>query len=181
MASNPLKAQIIVLGDKHARWLVYAANELGVKEIKGPGYNPRIKAYHATSVASHFQNDDDPGLESAWCACFVTWCLRQAGVKSLNSYFAMRAAAYKTYGSPLSVPAFGAIAVKGRGHVGFVVASSKGGDVAILGGNQSNEVNIRRYTAAQAKDLTYRFPSGFTPLGPNIQAIGTIPLMTSTS
>ena len=93
----------------------------------------------------------------------------------------MRAAAYKDYGLAVKGPAFGAIAIKGRGHVGFVAASNKAGEVALLGGNQSDSVCIRRYTSAESKDLTYRFPTGHTPPAENRQNISGIKLMKSTS
>src|SRR3954447_24924475 len=80
-------------------WLTAAFAEEGVKEIGGrPQNNPRILDYLAT--AAQLAKIDDtvavkgPGGktvrqktgykmgdidETAWCACFVNWCLDQAG------------------------------------------------------------------------------------------------------
>jgi len=147
------------MSEKIAKWIPIARREIGQKEWNN-GWNPRIKEYQKSSVGGYFNDDGGPGRRNSWCACFVTWTLRKAGISSLSGYDAMRARAYLNYGIAIASPDFGAIAVKGKGHVGFVVGVGPQGEVAMLGGNQGDAVNIRLYSASAAKDLKYRWPKG---------------------
>ena len=62
---------------------------------------------------------------------------------------AFRAKEWKAFGKEIATPVHGAIAIKSRsggGHVAFVVGkSSDGKALYMLGGNQSDSVNIARY------------------------------------
>lgn len=86
--------------------------------------------------------------ETAWCACFVNWCLQQAGERPIPG---AKAEGYKRWGGQASIDHIGAICVikrdpfedsPGTGwHVGFFIGgSSADGYVALLGGNQRNTV-----------------------------------------
>ncbi|CDL85188.1 conserved hypothetical protein [Xenorhabdus szentirmaii DSM 16338] len=70
------------------------------------------------------------------------------------------AKSYLEWGMPLKKPYYGCVAVfsrTGGGNVGFVVGVAENGDVVILGGNQSDEVNIRSFPGSRV--LGYRWPS----------------------
>ncbi len=118
-------------------WMAFARKELEkkVEEIPGAASNPEIEKYFEVTVIGH-QKD---GV--AWCGAFVSWCLKQAGVK--NVLFSALAVAWLKNGEALPGPQFGAVAVlrplvKGAsGHVGFV-ASWDDTHVTLLGGNQGN-------------------------------------------
>jgi len=133
-------------------WLKIAMKEIGTKEISGYKHNSRVIEYH--SISGGFTTDEVP-----WCGSFVNWVLRKSGISTTVPYPA-RALSWLKFGVQ-SKPITGTVAIKSRaggGHVGFVVATS-GSYVWILGGNQSNEVNIRKYLISDFKE--YRAPTVF--------------------
>jgi len=137
-------------------WLKYAFEELGVKEIHGSKHNPRILEYH--SVSGGFSTDEVP-----WCASFVNFIMLKAGYKSPK--WPAAAKSWLNFGKSSGGPVYGAIAVKSRkggGHVCFVVGQTPDGKYLFcLGGNQGDEVNIRKYP----KDvfIDFRIPTDYIP------------------
>lgn len=124
-----------------------AEKEIGVKEILGGQHNPRILEYHYTT--GRFTDD-----ETAWCGSFVNWVLIQAGVTNLGPRGAS-ARAWLTYGKETKTPQRGDLVIFWRvsqtswqGHVGFYV-SENSTHIRVLGGNQSNAVNISSYSKDQ--------------------------------
>lgn len=118
-------------------WMTIALNELGVKEIEGPGDDPRIVEYlQSTNIGSPYdQNDETP-----WCSAFVNWCFEQCGMSGTKS---AAAASWRKWGTELEYGQYGCVVVMSRtggNHVGFYVDESDDG-VFVLGGNQSNAVN----------------------------------------
>lgn len=90
------------------------------------------------------------------CAAFVGACLEKVGIVSTRFE---SAASYMDWGRPLAYPIDGCIVVftrKGGGHVGFCVGTNMAGDLLILGGNQSDAVNIRAFPRARVTG--YRWP-----------------------
>ena len=142
--------EIQLFGDKRPEggniaepfWLKYAFDELGVKEVPGPGNNPRVLEYHA--VSGGFSKDSVP-----WCASFVNFIMLKAGYKGPK--WPAAAKSWLNFGKSSHYPVEGAIAVKSRkggGHVCFVVGRDKTGKyLYCLGGNQSDAVNIKKYPA----------------------------------
>jgi uncharacterized protein (TIGR02594 family) len=137
------------------KWMRLARSEIGTKEVVGPEHNPSVLAYFRDAGFPEI-NDD----ETAWCAGFTNAMLQRAGYAGSKS---LAARSFLTWGKPVDKPYPGCIAVFSRGdprswtgHVGFYVGES-GGNVQVLGGNQSNQVSI----APQAKSrlLGYRKPS----------------------
>ena len=124
-------------------WYQLALREMdsGVAEIGGGEHNPRILEYHQTTTLA--ATDD----ETAWCSSFVNWCVSSSGLQGTRS---AAARSWLNWGRPLDEPATGCIVVLKRGtkpwqgHVGFFSGMS-GSHLLILGGNQSNEVNISSY------------------------------------
>ena len=130
-------------------WLTIAENERGVKEIRGSEAHPRIIEYHATTKLKA-TSDEVP-----WCSSFVNWVMAQAKYPRTNS---AAARSWLEYGRE-TVPHFGAIAVfrrTGGNHVGFYVGETSAA-VRVLGGNQSNEVNVRLYRKSDL--IGYRLPN----------------------
>ena len=125
-------------------WLDLARAEIGQKEIKGSKHNPRIVAYwHDAEL--NFKDDETP-----WCAGFVGAMLERAGVDGTGSGMAR---SYEKWGKKLSKPAPGAVVTfwrgsksSGSGHVGFYEGKDKHGNLMILGGNQSDAVNIKPFS-----------------------------------
>jgi uncharacterized protein (TIGR02594 family) len=130
-----------------------AARFKGIKEIKGPEHNAQIVAMLQRSVA-RIKRD-----EVAWCSAFVNyvcWLLDLPMTKHL------RARSWLRMGRPVTrVTArrgwdvciftragatMDASIIDAPGHVGFFHSISKGG-IYVLGGNQSNTVNIKPISA----------------------------------
>ncbi|CUV65221.1 hypothetical protein BN3087_220038 [Sulfurovum sp. enrichment culture clone C5] len=133
-------------------WLKNAMKYIGVHEIHGTQNDVTVMKWH--KLSGGFSND-----EIAWCGSYVNGIMIESGFKKTVSSPA-RALSWLEFGVS-SKPVIGAIAVKSRiggGHVGFLVAT-EGKYVYILGGNQSDEVNIRRYLVSDFKD--YRVPQGY--------------------
>ena len=140
------------------KWISIAEAEIGTKEnTSKTKHNPRVMEYHATTGITN--NDETP-----WCSSFVNWVMLKAGQGGTKSAMAI---SWRKYGKKVSKPAYGAIAVIDwdgpgpgwKGHVGFVVGK-QGDKLLILGGNQSNAVNIKRF--GTSKIVAYVFPENYT-------------------
>lgn len=140
------------------RWMAIARREICTREARaGQPPNARIVEYHQ-STSLRATSDRTP-----WCAAFVSWVLEQAGIRSTRS---ARAKSYLDWGHALDAPRVGAVAVfhrgpgaptaRGPGHVGFLVEERENA-VLLLGGNQSNHVNIKSY--AKSRLMAYRWPA----------------------
>jgi uncharacterized protein (TIGR02594 family) len=129
-------------------WLTIAEDEIGEKEVPGLNHNPRIIEYHRETTLSA-TTDEVP-----WCSSFVNWVMKRAGYTPTRS---AAARSWATYGKE-TPPVQGCIVVltrNGGGHVGFYVKSSAN-YVWVLGGNQSNAVNISAYPKSRV--IAYRVP-----------------------
>lgn len=126
-------------------WIHIALREMGVKEIKGDsGSNSRINEYLKTVGIG--PDDDIP-----WCSAFANWVMIQAGYR--GSHGAKLgpgwARSWLDWGRPAAPGTIGSIVVFSRGsypkgHVGFCVGFD-GKTIKLLGGNQSNSVNIQNW------------------------------------
>lgn len=142
----------VVANDDDPDWFKIACEELGVSEEFGANHNKRIIEYHQ---ATFLKASDD---ETPWCSAFLCWCMEKAGMESPRSPVAR---AWLQWGSPLSIPQKGCIAVFKRGtkswqgHAGFFVADNKD-EIYVLSGNQDNRVSIAPYKRSDF--LGYRMP-----------------------
>ena len=137
-------------------WLPIAQKELGVKEVPGPGDNPRIVEYlKSTSLGSPDNKND----ETPWCSAFVNWCVEQARFKGTNSAWAR---SWLKWGREQDIGDswLGCICVLERGldfgHVGFLVAYDDD-RVKLLGGNQGDAVTEAWFPMERV--LAYRVPA----------------------
>jgi uncharacterized protein (TIGR02594 family) len=156
-----------------ANWLSVATDEDGNEELAGHEQNnPRILEYLGTVPALMKAKTGVKGIfagqvdETAWCACFVNWCLSQAGARP---YPTAMAADWLKYGRALDVPVPGAITVvykkpKTRAdkktttsgyHVAFYVSGANG-NLTLFGGNQGNKVCEKNFSGWALKG--YRWP-----------------------
>ena len=124
--------RIIVLDGHHRLELLM--------ERVGPKHEPRIIEYHQT--CSLKAKDD----ETPWCSAFVNWVMSQAGYVGTDN---AAAASWRQWGEelPEGGQRLGCIVVMtrtGGNHVGFYLDEDDAG-VYIMGGNQANQVCIRRY------------------------------------
>ena len=127
-----------------------ALNEYGVYEIVGAINSPRVMKY-SKEIGLTWIKDD----ETAWCALFVNWCLKKAGKPNTG---AVNARSFLKYGVSTTAPVLGDIVILWRGsktgtlgHVGFFIHDTKN-YIYILGGNQSDSVNITRFAKTQLLD-----------------------------
>jgi uncharacterized protein (TIGR02594 family) len=157
-----------------AAWLPVAFTEDGQKEKAGEKRNnPRILEYLRTlpyladietSKGSQvYLSDVD---ETAWCACFVNWCMKGAGY---TGYPSARAKDWLKFGRALEEPVPGAITVvyktpktsadrmtTGSGyHVAFYL-SGVGASLTLYGGNQRNRVCEKNFAGWEVQG--YRWP-----------------------
>lgn len=132
-------------------WLKLALHEVGTKETPGRKNNPVVQNYYHDAVNAHNMADEVP-----WCAAFVGAMLKRAGFKPSGS---LMARSYLNWGIPVEAKP-GAIVVFARGrapqgHVAIVVEEYSN-KVRVVGGNQSDAVNITDYPKARV--LGYRWP-----------------------
>ncbi|WP_052772876.1 TIGR02594 family protein [Luteimonas sp. FCS-9] len=154
-----IRAQLPAANDGAPDWMTIAERELGQAEVSGTRANPRIMAYHA---ASGFWGRDDSGRDNAWCGSFVSFVMKAAGHPIASE--AYRAREWANWGE--AVPRDGiqrGDVVVFPNHVGFV-DRVEGDTVHLLGGNQSNTVNVAPYDLGNA--IAIRRPDG-TPAAPS--------------
>lgn len=135
------------------RWLIEARKHIGLSEVKGPQHNQDILQFWRDIKRSGIKDDETP-----WCAAFTGAMLERVGVRSSRFESAK---SYLEWGEKLTAPAYGCVVVfarTGGGHVGFVVGQKSNGDLLVLGGNQSDAVNIRAFPTARVSG--YRWPAG---------------------
>jgi uncharacterized protein (TIGR02594 family) len=125
----------------------------GVKEVPGPGNNPRIIEYFQ-HTSGKFRQDS-----VSWCAAFINFCIEKAGLKGTNS---AAARSFTHWGDKTTKPQVGDIAVLRRtsdpskGHVGFLAEKPGPIWIKLLGGNQQDKVCVEKYLRARV--ITYRRP-----------------------
>lgn len=135
-------------------WMTIARGYLGLKEIHGSQNAPDILEFWKLC---HLGFNDD---ETPWCAGFVGAMLEKAGIPSTRSglarsYLKWGVACEAKPGAVVVFPRAG-----GSGHVGFVSAI-QGDQLLVLGGNQSDSVNISKFPKASA--LGFRWPAAPKP------------------
>lgn len=138
-------------------WMAIALDEIGVKAIPGSMHNQRILQYLQSTNLGRPDNEKD---ETAWCSAFVNWCVEQSGFEGTDS---ASARSWEHWGQRAREPKRGCVVVFwrqdpycGLGHVGFFMDDA-GGTIRVLGGNQSNAVNVKFYSKDRL--LSYRVPA----------------------
>ncbi|TBO32739.1 LysM peptidoglycan-binding domain-containing protein [Aquabacterium lacunae] len=111
-----------------------------------------------------------PTMETAWCASFVNYCLKERGfsfTRDPNSQFAARSKKFIKIGAPI----YGAIVVYkhtnpdyGNGHTAFILSSLGGGDYAVLGGNQGESITLNSHLRAYMGALGCKLVGFFVPI-----------------
>lgn len=137
-------------------WMLTARACIGVKEYAGAQNNPLIMRW--ATRAAKFLGIKYDGDHVPWCGLFTAYCVIENGI--IPPSIAVRASAWSTWGVPLVKPAFGALMTfsrKGGNHVGFYVSEDET-TYHILGGNQSDAVNVTRI--AKTRLTAIRWPSG---------------------
>ncbi len=137
-------------------WMKIAVGMINTKETPGTADNPEILHWAAEmggDVARDYNHDSIP-----WCGLFVGITQKLGGMPGIKT--PLWAASWDTYGTNLKEPAFGCIMRFGRdggGHVAYYV-SEDSNYYHILGGNQSDMVNVTRM--AKTRLVACRWPPG---------------------
>lgn len=138
-------------------WIVEAHRLIGVKEIEGEANSQTIMNW-ADVLDIGYSSD-----EVAWCGLFVAHCISSQlpGEPLPNNPLGARK--WKNFGREVE-PQLGAVLVFWRsspdswkGHVGFYWAEDET-HYHVLGGNQSNSVNVKRITKKRL--IAARWPNG---------------------
>lgn len=135
------------------KWLDEAQSFIGLREVKGPQHAADILKFWKDIKRGGIKDDETP-----WCAAFVGAMLERSGVQSTRFESAR---SYEAWGVKLAQPVRGCVVVfsrEGGGHVGFVVGQDKAGNLLVLGGNQSDQVNVRAFPRSRV--TAYRWPAG---------------------
>lgn len=125
---------------KSPKVIEIAMSFYGTKEIVGPKHNPVIMGWAKEIGLSKVYTSD----EIAWCGLFVGMVVERAGFDMVKD--PLWARNWVKFGNKSTIAGLGDILVfvrEGGGHVGFYVGEDKD-CYHVLGGNQSNEVNIVR-------------------------------------
>lgn len=159
------------------RHVAVARKYIGTTEIKGSKHNQSIielikRAEKATNQnLSWLFGKDTKGQvkyndEVAWCGSYLGGVFAEVGLGAKIPKEFYRARAWEQAGTKLNKPAYGCVVTftrDGGGHVGIVVGITKTGYLKVLGGNQSDAVNIADFDPKRA--TAYRWvSSGTVPL-----------------
>jgi uncharacterized protein (TIGR02594 family) len=126
--------------EKSPRILVQAVKLIGTKEIVGKEHNPIILEWaKELELSKVYTNDEIP-----WCGLFVAYCCKLAALDVVSK--PLWALSWSNWGFEAKEPMLGDVLTfkrDGGGHVGIYVGEDKT-HYHVLGGNQSNMVNVVR-------------------------------------
>jgi uncharacterized protein (TIGR02594 family) len=122
------------------------SNYIGIRERPGMDASPAILRWKRKVIPSTV----DDGQYS-WCGIFAHNMLEEMGYPTLPLTEAAGARNYLKLGEPTDNPQLGDLVIFKRGtgwqgHVAFLSRVDAFGDIWVLGGNQSNAVNISKYS-----------------------------------
>lgn len=146
-----------IVTPKQPCWVEEAYKDIGVHEVSNEDRVHQMWRDCKLSGLAKFSAGKVPWCSGAACA----W-MERAGIRSPRTDGAKN---WLGWGIELNEPAYGCVAVftrSGGAHVGFVVGEDYNGNLLIVGGNQSNAVNIKSF--AKSRVSGYRFPEGYEPV-----------------
>lgn len=142
--------------EKSPKILVEAVKHIGVKEIVGSKHNPVILEWaKSLKLRSIYTNDEIP-----WCGLFVAYCAYAQGLQVVQR--PLWALNWAKYGNRVDIPMLGDVLTfkrNGGGHVGIYVGEDDK-CYHVLGGNQSNSVNVTRIAKSrlyQARRTAWKY------------------------
>lgn len=143
--------------DGEPPWLVEARRHIGLREIAGPRHNSTILEW-LRRLGAGWADD-----ETAWCGAFVGNCIAVTMPKEVMPTNPFGARNWLKFGvehrgTVGSIMVFSRPGSSWQGHVGFAVGQDSD-SYHILGGNQSNSVNITRIS--KSRFLGARWPQGY--------------------
>lgn len=152
----------------------------GVSELDGGNFSGTRNFAEYNRIWGSLDNGEGNGnsIGYAWCAAFVSWCLRQSGVPSSvavsevscqrmadwyreTSVYHRRGDGYTPVPGDIIMFRYGS---GGANHVGLVVGA-EGGRVYTIEGNTSDMVGLRSYSLSNSAILGYCVPDYTTEAG----------------
>jgi len=133
-------------------WIKVGLKEVGTLEVIGGGSNPRIEYYHKVAGLP-WAKDQVP-----WCGSAMAYVFNKAINKVPRN--PARALSWSYFGIAIDRPIVGCVAIKhrdGGGHCGIVLAV-RGAYLLLLGGNQTDAFNIKKYRVSSFD--WFRYPKG---------------------
>ncbi|MDH2385079.1 TIGR02594 family protein [Bradyrhizobium sp. CER78] len=109
------------------------------------------------ATARRYLGGNPTGRSSLWCARFMNMVLQQTGHRGTGSDMA---SSFAKYGTRVSGPQVGAIAVMGRrggGHVGIITGVDAKGNPILISGNSSHRV--REVPVSRGRIYAYVMPT----------------------
>jgi uncharacterized protein (TIGR02594 family) len=107
--------------------------------------------------ARQFLGTKPGGMGSLWCARFMNMVLEKTGHNGTGSAMAN---SFASYGTRVSGPQVGAIAVMGRhggGHVGIITGIDSSGNPIMISGNNRN--SVREASVSRGRIYAYVMPN----------------------
>lgn len=115
--------------------------------VRAPKIAPGIASSGLVAEARRYLGGNPTGRSSLWCATFMNLVLERTGHKGTGSNMAR---SFAGYGTRISGPQVGAIAVMSRGrrggHVGIVSGIDSNGNPIIISGNHGRRVAESTYS-----------------------------------
>lgn len=155
-----------------------ARKYLGLQEVKGVKHNSAILQLTAKAFAAHGKKSWIHDDETPWCGNFIGGVFAEVGLGHKIPKEFYRAKEWETTGTKLDKAAYGCVVTftrDGGGHVGLVVGKTSNGMLKVLGGNQSNAVNIMdfdpkrvtayRWVSTGTEPHAYRYDLPVMPAG----------------
>lgn len=150
----PAPAPAVIAGSSMPPWMAEMHRKMSLHEVR----DNAVLSEWMRSLGRYLGNPKD----LPWCGDAVESCIAKTLPREplpSNPFFAQ---AWAKFGVDAGGPIVGAIGVirwtPSSGHVGFV-AGIDGDRINLLGGNQSNAINISSFP--RAKFIAFRWPSTF--------------------
>lgn len=142
-------------------WLIEALKWINLHEGQGSSDNPTILEWakeEGGNIARVYTHDS-----IAWCALYANMILTKVGLIGTETLWALDFDTSKNF-ITLAGPAVGAFAPMvraGGGHIAVVVGRTPDGNLACVGGNQSDKVSIAAFPPSRPRH--FRWPVGVAP------------------
>jgi uncharacterized protein (TIGR02594 family) len=135
----------VVIQQRFERRDDYAGDASAARATAYAGHGATFGSTALVSEARQWLGTNPTNRRTLWCGAFMNFVLERSGYRRGPSDLARSFAAY---GTRVSVPQVGAIAVMARGgggHVGVVSGFDESGDPIIISGNNGNTVREAAY------------------------------------
>lgn len=142
-------------------WIDRARGYIGLQENTSKNHHSQVILDMLESMgkfngeAGAWWRDD----ETPWCGLFVGYIMGITQRYVVPEWYRAKEWDERSM-TKLPSPAYGCIVTftrSGGGHVGFVVGQDKSGNIMVLGGNQSNAVNVKPFSRSRVTG--YYWPS----------------------